>query len=70
MNWEPQKICTDVGDYELIAEKLKNSWKCEQTSESWKWSVIHHGMIVASGQVNDMEEAKIRAKANVPDTRH
>lgn len=66
MEWQTQKLCTDIGDYELIVEKQKRDWECDQSSESWKWNVIYHGSIIASGSVNDVEEAKQKAEANVP----
>ena len=68
MSWQAQKLCTDVGDYELVVEKQKRNWECEQTFESWKWSVIYHGTVVSSGSVNDVEEAKIKAQASVPES--
>ena len=64
--WQVQKLCTDIEDYELIVEKQKNNWECEQKRESWKWVVSYHGSIVASGAVNSADEAIIRAHANVP----
>lgn len=67
MNWQTQKICTDIGDYELIVEKQKTDWACKQSVESWKWSVALHGSIVSSGSVNSLKEAQYRAEANVPE---
>lgn len=64
--WQVQKICLDVQDYELSIEKQKTHWNCEQTRESWKRVVAYHGSIVASGSVNSVEEAKIKAVANLP----
>lgn len=66
MNWMTQKFCTDIKDYELTVEHEKSSWECEQRRESWKWRVAYHGSIVASGNVNNVEEAKQLAVANVP----
>ncbi|MAS88108.1 MAG: hypothetical protein CMH30_09070 [Micavibrio sp.] len=34
--WQVQKLCTDVKDYELSIEKQKTDWQCEQRRESWK----------------------------------
>lgn len=68
MTWQPQRLCTDVGEYELIVEKQKRDWQCEQSMESWKWSVVYHGTIVASGSVNEMDAAKKQAQANVPES--
>jgi hypothetical protein len=66
MNWIVQKLCTDVQDYELTIEHEKNAWHCEQKRESWKWRIAYHGSIVASGSVNNIEQAKALAVANVP----
>ena len=68
VEWQEQKLCTDIGDYELVVEKQKRDWECEQTIESWKWQVVYHGSIIASGSVNDQEEAKQTAVANVPES--
>lgn len=65
-DWQIQRICTDVQDYELTVEKQKDEWTCDQKRESWKWVVSYHGSIVASGSVNDSEEAMQKAVANVP----
>lgn len=64
--WQVQKLCTDVKDYELSIEKQKTDWQCEQRRESWKWRVSYHGSVVASGSVNDPEQAMAQAYANVP----
>ncbi len=66
MDWVTQKQCTDIGDYELIVEKQKQDWECDQKRESWMWKVVYHGSVVSSGSVNDIEEAKLKAEANVP----
>ncbi|NCT41479.1 MAG: hypothetical protein GW778_07460 [Alphaproteobacteria bacterium] len=66
VEWKVQKLCTDIGDYELIVEQQKRDWQCDQSSQSWKWVVVFHGSIVASGSVNDAEEAKRYAEQNVP----
>ena len=67
-DWQVQKICADIQDYELIVEKQKNNWSCEQMLESWKWIISYHGSVVASGSINSMEEAKALAIANIPET--
>ncbi len=66
MSWITQKICTDIGEYELIVERQKHDWTCEQNAQAWKWNVIYHGTVVAGGSVNDIEQAKELAQANVP----
>ena len=70
LDWKQQKLCSDVGDYQLIVEQQKRDWQCDQSTESWKWTVVYHGSVVSSGNVNDMEEAKQKAEANVPDSAH
>ncbi len=64
--WEVQKICKDINDYELSLEKQKTDWECEQKRQSWKWIVSYHGTIVASGSSSTPEEASVRATENVP----
>ncbi len=64
--WEIQKICKDIKDYELVIEKQKTDWQCQQKRQSWKWLVSYHGSIVASGSCNSPAEACQRAVSNVP----
>lgn len=66
MNWQTQRLCTDIGGYELVVEKQKQSWECSQKRESWKWLVNYHGAVVANGSVNSLEEAQQLAVSNVP----
>jgi hypothetical protein len=66
MEWQVQKMCTDVHEYELTIEKQKKSFHCEQPHGSWKWMVHYHGASVATGVTNDAEQAKQLALANVP----
>lgn len=65
-DWQVQKMCTDIAEYELSIEKQKTDWECDQKTESWKWIVSYHGSIVASGTVNSVKEAQAKAIANVP----
>lgn len=64
--WQVDKICTDVNNYELSVERQKTSFHCTQKRESWKWFISLHGTIIASGSVNNFDEAKQRAIASVP----
>lgn len=64
--WQVQKMCTDIEDYELSIEKEKTDWECDQKKKSWKWIVSYHGSVVARGSVNTPEEAQEKAVANVP----
>jgi hypothetical protein len=66
MTWHVQKACCDIESYELVVEKQKNTFHCEQRSQSWKWAINYHGAQVASGLTNDFEDAKKLAEANVP----
>ncbi|MBL4803569.1 MAG: hypothetical protein JKY71_01785 [Alphaproteobacteria bacterium] len=65
-DWQVQKICTDIDDYELVVEKQKSDWECTQKRESWKWLISYHGSVVASGSVNSPDEAMRLAVANMP----
>ncbi|MGQ0528080.1 MAG: hypothetical protein ACT4OY_08665, partial [Alphaproteobacteria bacterium] len=65
-DWQVQKMCADINEYELMVEKQKTSWHCSQKKESWKWIVSFHGSVVASGSVNSPEEAQSQAISNVP----
>ncbi len=66
MNWHTQKMCTDIGEYELAVERQKSNQHCEQNRESWKWSVNYHGAVIASGTANDDKTAQELAVANTP----
>jgi hypothetical protein len=66
MEWEAHRLCTKVGEYELFVEKQKQDWECDQPLDQWKWAVVFHGTIVASGVTADMEDAKRIAEASVP----
>lgn len=66
MEWQPQKLCVDVGEYELMVEKQKTHAGCEQKHTSWKWIVAYHGAQIAGGNVNSMEAAQQAALAGVP----
>tara|TARA_R100001143_G_C3291379_1_gene101399 strand:- start:266 stop:505 length:240 start_codon:yes stop_codon:yes gene_type:complete len=66
VEWTIQKMCVDIDEYELIVEKEKSHWNCQQKRESWKWLVSYHGSIVASGSQNSVETAKEFALANMP----
>lgn len=68
MNWETQKICSDISGYELVVEKQKTTWECEQKRESWNWLVSYHGSVVAKGAANDKETAKDLAVSNLPES--
>lgn len=67
VKWTIQKMCVDVDEYELIIEKEKSHWHCEQKIESWKWLISYHGSIVASGSQNSVEAAQEFALSNLPE---
>lgn len=66
MTWQIQKMCADNGNYELVIERMKNSWHCEQSVEGWRWTVAYHGAVVSQGSALDEEQARILAEKNVP----
>lgn len=67
VEWTIQKMCLDIDEYELIVEKEKSHWNCEQQRESWKWIISYHGSIVASGSQNSVEAAQEFALSNLPE---
>jgi hypothetical protein len=65
MEWQPEKMCSTTGDYDLLIEKYKHGYKCGQTG-NWKWRVIYSGVVVAQGLAADMDTAQKTAEMNVP----
>lgn len=66
MEWQPEKLCSSAGDYDLLVERFKNGYQCEQARESWKWRVIRSGVVIAQGPAQDLEQAQAMAIANLP----
>ena len=66
LDWQTQKLCADKDEYELVIEKQKRDWNCEQRVESWKWIISYHGSVVSSGAVNNVDDAKQMALQNLP----
>ena len=66
MEWQPEKMCSTAGDYNLLVERFKNGYECEQTRDTWKWRVIHSGVVMAQGTTTDIETARQMAESNVP----
>lgn len=66
MEWKPEKLCSSKDNYELLVERFKNGYECEQNSESWKWRVIHSGVVMSQGVSKDMDAAQKMAEANIP----
>lgn len=66
MEWQPEKMCSTAGEYNLLVERYKNGYECEQANDSWKWRVIHSGVVLAQGMTNDLEAAQKLAESNLP----
>ena len=66
MEWQPEKMCSTAGEYNLMVERYKNGYECEQAHDSWKWRVIHSGVVLAQGMTNDLEAAQKLAESNLP----
>ena len=66
MEWQPEKMCSTVGNYDLLIEKYKHGYKCEQLNSHWKWRVIYSGIVVAQGMAADLDTAQTSAELNVP----
>lgn len=66
MEWQAEKLCSVSGDYDLLVERFKNGYQCEQTTDTWKWRVIHSGVVLAQGISADVDAAQKMAESNVP----
>lgn len=66
MEWQPEKLCSVSGGYDLLVERFKHGYQCDQNTHSWKWRVIHSGVVLSQGMSDDMEAAQRMAEANVP----
>lgn len=66
MEWQPEKMCSQHGGYDLSVERFKNGYHCEQATDTWKWRVINSGVIVSQGTSIDLEAAKKMAEQNLP----
>lgn len=66
MEWQPEKMCSTAGHYDLLIERYKHGYECEQINSNWKWRVIHSGVVVAQGMSEDMGTAQKMAELNVP----
>lgn len=66
MEWQPEKLCSTSGDYDLLVERFKNGYQCEQATDTWKWRVIHSGVVLAQGVSADADAARKMAESNVP----
>lgn len=66
MEWQPEKMCSSAGEYDLLVERFKNGYECEQKNDTWKWRVIHSGVVLAQGMTADVESAQKLAESNIP----
>ena len=66
MHWKPEKLCSSHEKYDLLVERFKHGHHCEDQSESWKWRVIHSGVVLSQGTSTDMESAQKMAESNLP----
>lgn len=66
MHWVPEKLCSSKGDFELLIERFKNGYHCEQSTQTWKWRVIRSGVVMSQGTTQNMESAQQMAEANLP----
>ena len=66
MHWQPEKMCSTRGEYDLLVERFKNDYHCEQNTDSWKWRVIHSGIVLSQGMTEDLEAAQKMAESNIP----
>lgn len=66
MEWQPEKMCSAIGDYDLLVERLKHDYHCQQENDSWKWRVIHSGVVLSQGVTGDLPTAQKMAESNLP----
>lgn len=66
MEWKAEKLCSSSGDYDLLVERFKHGYHCEDQSESWKWRVVHSGVVLAQGTSGNMDAAQKMAESNLP----
>lgn len=66
MDWKAEKLCSTAGDYDLLIERFKHGYQCEQKNDSWKWRVIRSGVILSQGVAIDQEQAQKLAESNLP----
>lgn len=66
MEWTPEKLCTSHNGYELLVERFKHSYECNAATKTWKWRVIHSGVVMSQGTTDDLEVAQKLAESNIP----
>lgn len=66
MEWTTEKLCTSAGKYDLLVERMKHGYQCEQANDTWKWRVIHSGVTLSQGVSHDVKSAQKMAESNIP----
>ncbi len=66
MEWQPEKMCSSKGEYDLWVERLKTDYRCDHKNDSWKWRIIHSGVILSQGLAHNIESAQKMAESNLP----
>ncbi len=66
MEWQPEKMCSTAGEYNLLVERFKNGYECEQVHDTWRWRVIHSGVVLSQGTAANLDTARELAESNVP----
>lgn len=66
MEWQPEKMCSSKGEYDLLVERFKNGYHCEQTNQSWKWRIIRSGVVISQGVSDNLDTARKMAESNLP----
>jgi hypothetical protein len=66
MNWTPEKLCAEAGHYDLLVERHKNGYHCRQNNGSWRWAIVHNGVVMSQGTAHELETAQKMAESNLP----
>jgi len=66
MDWQAEKLCKTAGDYDLLVERFKHGYQCAQSTSTWKWRVIHSGVVLSQGTSEDAEAARKMAESKIP----
>lgn len=64
--WQPEKLFSKSGDYDLLVERSKRGYECKQSTNFWTWRVIRSGVVVAQGHATDLGSAQTLAVKNLP----
>lgn len=66
MEWTSEKLCTTVGDYDLMIERFKHGYQYSQSTNTWKWRVIYSGVVMSQGTAENAEAARKMAESKIP----